>query len=303
MKFGNLRSKASNFLNQYKASDPATYAAAQQAVGGLLILDGFIGIDNPLGGKKRSGIFGSLIGIVVGVIFLFVPTFFGTISGTKQMTAMTSATVASVTHEQAATTTTNNGTQNTSQSCSAIAQYKVDGKDYSQQSAFSSSSICGLSQGSTIQISYNPTNPGSWGYDIKTLDHFLIIFALVGGIVILASLLTFAVRLLSIIFGWKVLQSGRALARTLPGGTNLETIVSEVKKDFAQHIFGFGNGGLGSFTQPASAAQSQPVWPQQPQQPQTVAPIQPVVPPQVVQPTSPNPVPPAPDDPNSPHLG
>jgi hypothetical protein len=52
MVFGTLKNKAKSFLSQYEQKDPATFAAAQQAIGGLLILDGFTGIDNPFEGKS-----------------------------------------------------------------------------------------------------------------------------------------------------------------------------------------------------------------------------------------------------------
>jgi hypothetical protein len=94
--FSNLKQKAINFLEPYKAKGPATYAAAEQAIGAILITDGFIGIDNPFGQKGRPGIFGTIGGMVFGVIFMFIPTFFGNISGINDMTAVTSAKVVSV---------------------------------------------------------------------------------------------------------------------------------------------------------------------------------------------------------------
>ncbi len=136
MKFRNLKSAATNFLDKYKNESPATYAAAEQAVGGLLILDGFIGIDNPLGGKKRSGIFGTLFAIGFGAIFLFVATKFTTISGVDKLTASTSATVVSV--GQPSSSTDSNGHSSTSGgACSATVKYNVNGKDYTQASSLS----------------------------------------------------------------------------------------------------------------------------------------------------------------------
>ncbi len=84
--FASLKTTAKNFLEPYKQRGPATFSAAQQAVGGLLILDGFIGIDNPVGGKKRPGIFGTLSGVFLGVMFMLIPTFFGGIIGLNTIT-------------------------------------------------------------------------------------------------------------------------------------------------------------------------------------------------------------------------
>ena len=105
LRLGKIKSAAEGFLNQYKTSSPASYSAAQQAVGGLLILDGFIGIDNPFGDKKRSGIFGSLIGIVVGLVFVFGTGFIGNLFGINKLTATATATVVSVSQP----TSTNSG--------------------------------------------------------------------------------------------------------------------------------------------------------------------------------------------------
>ena len=240
MKFGKIKSAATDFLNKYKNESPATYAAAEQAVGGLLILDGFIGIDNPLGGKKRSGIFGTLIGIVVGTVFLFVPSIFNSFSGVDKLTATTSATVVSV--GQPSSTTNSNGQTSTSGgACSATVSYTIDGKVYTQGSSYGSSSYCSFTPGSTIQINYNPQNPGAWGSDVKTLKLIMSIFPIAGILVIITSIITFLIRLFSIIFGWKLLKSGRASAQTLPPGTDLATMIGEIKRDFATHVFNFGS--------------------------------------------------------------
>src|SRR6476469_6063528 len=95
-RLSDVKSKATAFLDEYKQKDPAEYAAAQQALGGLLIIDGFIGIDNPLGGKKRPGIFGSLTCIIVGIIFIARGFFGSGLFGLNNLTGQTTATVAAV---------------------------------------------------------------------------------------------------------------------------------------------------------------------------------------------------------------
>lgn len=253
--FSSLKNQATSYLDDYKQKSPASYAAAQQAIGGVLIADGIFGLDNPLGNKKRSGIFGSLGGVVLGVVFMFIPTIFGSLSGTNKMTATTSATVVSV---GAASATQNSGTSfstnsssssnsnsSSSSSCPLTVRYTVDGQEYTKQSSISSSSNCSLSVGQNITINYNPSNPASWANDVKTIGLFMSIFFWVGLLVVLTSLVTFVMRLLSIIFGWKILQSGRKLAATLPEGTNLQTIVDEVKKHFIGSVFNFGGVATG----------------------------------------------------------
>ena len=75
-------------------------------------------------------------------------------------------------------------------------------------------------------------------------------YSSLGAIVAVTSLVTFAIRLLSIIFGWKLLKSGRALAKTLPAGTDLSTIKNEIKQNFAKSVFGMGGGNNQTPTPP-----------------------------------------------------
>ncbi len=237
---GKIKSAADSFLSQYKTDNPASYAAAQQAVGSLLILDGFIGIDNPLGGKKRSGIFGSLIGVVVGLVIVFGTGFIGNLFGINKLTSTTTATVVGV--SQPSTTSNVNDNSDSGGSCTLQAKYTVNGKEYTQTAQSGSSSACALTTGQTIEVNYDPNNPGAWAYDLNTVKTVLKIFPIVGAIVAVTSLVTFVIRLLSIIFGWKLLKSGRALAKTLPAGTDLSTIKNEIKQNFAKNLFSFGAG-------------------------------------------------------------
>jgi len=224
--FSSLKNRAQAYLAEYKQKDAATYAAAQQAVGGLLIIDGFIGIDNPLGGKKRPGIFGSLIGIGMGVLFMFIPSVFNSLSGLDKMTATTSATVVSV-----ATSSSDSNT------CALTAKYTVEGVERTSRSADSSSTNCGKAVGDTLTINYNPQNPSAWSSDMRTFGLVFGIFFWAGIVLAITSFGTFIIRLISIIFGWKILQSGRALAKTLPQGTNLATVVEEIKQRFKGSVF------------------------------------------------------------------
>lgn len=240
MIFKTLKNEASGFLNRYKAESPASYAAAQEAVGGMLILDGLVGIDNPFEGKNRPGIFGTLITIVFGIMFLFVPTIFGNITGINKMTATTTGTVVSNSQQQSTITGTN-GQRQTSTTCSATAKYTVNGKEYTQQSSMSSSGMCALATGQSVQVYYNPSQPTQWATDVKTVGNILKLFFWAGIVVIIVGIFTFCVRLLSIIFGWKLLRNGRALAKTLPSGTDLSTVVNEIKQEFSKHVFSFGS--------------------------------------------------------------
>lgn len=244
MFYKNIKNHAEQFLSTYKSENPATFSAAEQAIGGLLILDGFVGINNPLGGKKRSGIFGSLICIVVGLALVLETGLIGDLFGINRLTATTTATVASV--RQPAYTNTGNNNNSNGGTCTVQARYTVNGKLYTRTALNVSNSFCSLKQGQNININYDPNNPGAFAYDLSTVKTILI----VGGIIFIISLVTFAHRLFSIIFGWKLLKNGRVLAKTLPAGTDLSTIKNEIRHNFTKSVFGMGMGmGIGMSSQ------------------------------------------------------
>lgn len=291
MKLGSLKSTAQSYLQQYEQKGSATYAAALQAIGGILILDGFTGIENPFGQKKRSGIFGALGGVVVGIIFMFVPQVFNSMSGIGDMTATTSGSVVSVSAPRVSQSS--DGTS--SSTCAITASYVVDGKQYKSASPSSSTDQCGMTAGQAVSIDYNPDNPASWAYGAKTAASITGIFFWVGIAVLVVSLVTAAIRLLSIIFGWKLLRKGRALAATLPADTSFGTIINEIRQDFAKTIFNFG-GTPGVFSQPVPSQLqfslgtpsplSTPIQPTTPAQAVSV-PIQPQPQPQPIAPAQP----------------
>jgi len=237
--FSSLKTKAINFIEPYKQKDPAVFAAAEQAVGAILIADGFFGTPHPMGQKGRPGIFGTIGGMILGIIFMFIPTFFGTVTGINSMTAITSATVVSVGTPVVTTNANGNGG---SSACSLTASYTVNGTQYTQQESMDSSSNCGLVKGQTISINYNPASPGSWAYGANSVKDFLWIFFFVGLLFLVYSIVLFFIRLFSIIFGWKLLKDGRKNAAGLPPGTDLQTMVNEIKQNFTANIFGFGSG-------------------------------------------------------------
>lgn len=277
MIFSTLTRKAKGFLEQYEQKDPVSFSAAQQAIGGLLILDGFIGIDNPFGGKKRSGIFGTLGGIVFGIVFMFVPTFFGNVLGTNSMTATTNAVVVAMTPQTSSSSSSGSA-------CAATVRYSVAGKEYTQPSSFSSSSYCALAAGQTVSINYNPQSPGAWAYGAASMKGFFSVFFWVGLLAAIMSFVTFIIRLLSIIFGWKLLQSGRALAKTLPQGVSLGTLIEEIKQNFKGTLFNGGGMSMPSmpFMQHAQVqtpvAVVAPSVAEVPVQPQPVTPVAPAAP-------------------------
>jgi hypothetical protein len=231
--FSSLKNQATNFLEKYKNEQPAMYAAAEQAIGAILITDGLFGINSPFGDKKRPGIFGTIGGMIFGIIFILIPAFSEYMFGMNKMTATTPATIVSV--------DTNSSSAESSNVCSLVVQYAIAGKEYTNKSAMSSSSYCSLSKGHIITVNYNPSNPGSWVYDDKTFSKFLQIFFWAGLLVLISSMITFLIRLISIIFGWKLLKNGRKMAANLPADSNFQAMIDEIKQRFTKSIFGSEN--------------------------------------------------------------
>lgn len=256
--FPSLKQRAIDFLEPYKEKGPATFAAAEQAIGAVLIADGLVGIENPFGAKKRPGIFGTITGMIFGIIFMLVPLFIGTLTNIKNMTESTSATVVSVGDM------VRSGSRGGS-TCGLEVRYNVGGQEYTQQSAMSSSDSCSLTPGQTISIKYDPKNPGSWAYGADKINLIVYIFFGAGLIALVSSIFTFFIRLFSIIFGWKLLRDGRKNAATLPQGTSLGTIIAEIRKNFISSVFAFGSAQ----NTVMSALTQTPQTPQPPQTPQS----------------------------------
>lgn len=283
-RLGKVKSAAEGFLNQYRTGNPASYAAALQAVGGLLILDGFIGIDNPFGSKKRSGIFGSLIGVVFGIVILFFGGLFFNLLGAQNLTADATGQITAIGAPQTHTDTDSDGNKSTSTTCSMTVQYTVSGKEYTRPTKSESSGNCNTAVGNSIAIKYDPANPNDFdtASTVNTINTIKKFTPFIGLFVLLSSGVVFTIRLLSIIFGWKLLKTGRAMAKTLPAGTDLSTVKNEIRQNFAQHLFSFGSGNVQppvQQAQPQAAAQPTSVPPTTAPQPQPQTTVQPTEPP------------------------
>lgn len=247
--FKTIKREATGFLESYKAKGPASYAAAQQAIGGILVADGFIGIENPFGQKKRPGIFGTLGGIVISIVFIFIPGIFGGLTGIDKMTATTDASVVSV---GPASYQTNSDGSRSNPTCSLTVRYTVNGNEYSNPSSMKSGDNCVLVSGQKILVNYDPNNPGSWAYGTEKVGKFLQVFRFAGVLGLVYSSIAFFIRLFSIIFGWKLIRAGRRNAASLPPDTNIQTMISEIKQNFVSSIFGFGSSQNATITPPKS---------------------------------------------------
>lgn len=202
-----------------------------------MIFDAVLGTPHPLSGRKRTGIFSNLAGVILGIIFILAPVLFKFLPQAK-MTAQTTGTIVSVSQPQVQTTTNSKGQQSTSSSCTVVAKYVVDGKSYSVQSASGSSSDCSLLAGNSINVNYNPNNPASWDNNVKTFKIIVKIAFWLGIVITVLSGIGFIVRLFVVWFGWRLIQRGRNLAKTLPNGGNLASMIQSIKDEFKNNIFG-----------------------------------------------------------------
>lgn len=178
------------------SGDRYVQGRAAQLAGGALIADGLIGLENPLKRKQsRVGIFGSLVPIVVGVIFLFVATTF-----LSEMTPYKDGvmTTGNVTDVNRSTSRDSDGNQTTT--CGVIVDYEVDGVKYTVQSSYSSNSFCGL-QGRSIEVSYRPEVPAEGRIITGETKLVRNIFFWSGLFAVVSGLGLFVVRLGSIVFG------------------------------------------------------------------------------------------------------
>jgi hypothetical protein len=258
-KFKDVKNKATSFLGNYEQKDPAMLAAAEQAVGGLLILDGIIGIDNPFGGKKRSGIFGSFIGVLLGIAFIVFGNLFFNLFGTQVLTADATGQITKIGAPQSHTDTDSDGNKSTSTTCGMTVTYTVDGKPYTRSTKTESGGNCNEAVGSNVAIKYNPTNPNDFdtASTVDTINTIKKFSPLIGIFILLVSLVTFIIRLLSIIFGWKILRHGRNLARTLPGGGDIGAQISQIRQEFKKTFFN-GNGVVSAIENAVGGNAQQP---------------------------------------------
>ena len=227
--------KANTFLAKYENKSKASMAAAYEAIGGLIMLDAVFGMPHPLSGRKRSSILGTLTGILVGIAFLFAPTLYNH-SAQAKMTSQTTGTVVSISAPVTNTTTDKNGTHTTT-TCTLVAKYNVGGKDYNGTTASGTNSNCSQVAGNTINLYYNPNNPTSIDTSIGTLKTVVKIFFWVGVVIIITGTISFLFRLFAIWFGWKLFRRGRSIAKTLPNGGNLASMISSIKDEFKKNVF------------------------------------------------------------------
>ncbi len=234
---GTLIEKAKAEVAQFDDENPRTAGRIRQVVGGVLIADGLVGLENPFDGEKsRPGILGAALGIVGGIAALVFGIF--TYVHAPDPDASTTGTITGV-----VTTTDDDGDK----TCDITAEFTVDGQTYTGASASSDKDLCQYRDGSSIKVDYEAADPAEnvVGNSEKKVAVLLGIFGVLAFIV---SVITFVIRAASIYFGWKLWRAGSKMVKANPDTGEDEQVVAEVKKKFTALITGTRrrSKGLGS---------------------------------------------------------
>jgi hypothetical protein len=175
---------------QQGARDPGGFYRGHRqgidaAAGGALLVDGLVGL--PTGRGNRSGVFGSMGGIVIGLVFVAVGLFLSsTMKTPANMTATITGTVTSV-NVSHSTTTSSNGSRRDNTACSPVAGFEVGGKTYTASTQIGTSSCPPVGQ--PIVVAYDPASPALNTIPTKGGVSFLPwIFGGAGALVAVASL-------------------------------------------------------------------------------------------------------------------
>jgi hypothetical protein len=215
-----LIDSARSMVAEHDAADPHTAGRVRQVVGGTLVADGLIGLENPLNARKsRPGVLGALFLLGFGGLFVGVGLWISS-SG-----ADTDATTQGVVTDVQRQHRSGSGSSTT---CRLTAEFTVDGRRYVAGSPVSSGGNCDEATGSPIEVRYDSANPAEAEVGARPL-WFGMIFVVVGALIALAGLVTFLVRAFCIVFGARLYLTGSRMVRESPPGIGETGVVEEVR--------------------------------------------------------------------------
>jgi len=140
------------------------------AAGGALLVDGLVGLPTPNG--NRGGVFKSLTGVFVGLVFVAVGFFtFASMRTPANMSATADGTVTIVHQSQGSSTSTRSGGRS-GPTCTPVAGFVVDGKPYTA-TASGGVSPCPWTVGQPVTVAYDPASPASAMIPSKGFTQFL----------------------------------------------------------------------------------------------------------------------------------
>lgn len=225
-----LKTGASDIVGRYEGGSPRTTGRVYQAVGGLLMADGLIGLKNPFNrSKSRPGIFGALVFFAIGVAVLIATPIL------MKIPEVDSVTIGSISRISEPRVDKDDG----SSTCSYYARYAVDGKQYTVNSRIGSSSTCNRQIGEPVEVQYLAATPSRGVLELGTQKAFRWGALAFGMLFLLIGIGTFLIRAITIFFGVKLFLRGRKLVKSSPPSENDDgSIVSEAKDAFMDMRFG-----------------------------------------------------------------
>ena len=227
-----LIDSAKSLVAEHDAADPHTAGRVRQVVGGTLVADGLVGLENPLNGRKtRPGILGALFLLGFGGLFVGAGLW---ISGSG---ADTDATTQGLITDVQRQFRSGSGSGSSS-TCGLTAEFTVDGRRYVTSSRVSSGGNCDETTGSSIEVRYNSANPAVAEVGARPL-WFGMIFVGVGGLIATAGLVTLAVRAFCIMLGARLYLTGSRMVKLSPPGNGDTGVVEEVRS----HLIALMNSG------------------------------------------------------------
>ena len=210
---------ATELLNDYRG-DGYTQGHAEQTVGGLLMADGLVGIQNPLdGGKSHGGLNASLICLVVGSIFL--------VGGLYLVHDLSDRMPENPTAVQGTVAYVSRG----GNGCAITAFYSVNGARHQTSSSLGDQYHCSSSVGVNIEVTYNALRP-EIGVVPEPNGWVAGIVPLLGWFVFLGAIVSMIRCLTELVGGGLMRRHGRKLVNSSPA-VPVDRMIADVTMRFS----------------------------------------------------------------------
>ena len=209
---------AKQVLSRYDQQNPHTAGQLRRTVGGVLIADGLVGLENPFDNRNsRPGLLGSFAGVVLGVVFVVVGLF--VVGTSAEVDTTTTGEITRVIESRSS---------DGDRVCSLEATFTVSETTYTASSSVSSDGNCRRLEGESIEVHYNSANPreNRVGMSASVVG---LVFVAAGSLVGLVSLVTLAIRVASLVFGVILWRRGTAMIKAHPRTVDDSGVIDEAR--------------------------------------------------------------------------
>lgn len=202
--------------------DPYLRGRASQALGGALLADGLVGLENPLRRRKdkNPGIVGALLVLAIGLALVFPLASLLRGSHAYEGGSLVDGVVSEV-----SVANRNGGSRST---CTLSVQYIVEGATYTVDSGSSSSSFCD-DQGVQVPVSYQPEQPAAGRPQFAEDEWVYRGVLFVGYALVALGCVCTLVRTAEILIGISLLYKGWRLVRRSPARPTAD-LLSELQE-------------------------------------------------------------------------